>query len=172
MGSPVLFSQERLGLFGKPFELKKFRTMDEERDEQGTVLTDDCRLTRLGVWLRHTSLDELPELWNIARGEMCFVGPRPLPTSYRDRYSKEEFRRHAVRPGLTGWAQVNGRNELEWNDRLAMDVWYVDHQSLRLDARITFMTLREVLAQRGISSEGSVTMEELRPFEERNGQHE
>jgi sugar transferase EpsL len=164
LGSPVLFRQERLGLGGRPFVLVKFRTMTDDVDPAtGSPLPDDERLTALGRWLRATSLDELPELWNVVRGDMALVGPRPLPIRYLDRYSAEERRRHEVRPGLTGWAQVNGRNAVGWDDRLAMDVWYVDHRSLLLDLRILWRTVRLVLRREGISGEGTDTMPELRP---------
>ena len=169
MGAPVLFTQERLGLDGDSFTLFKFRTITQAASNDPSTVSDDDRLTPLGRWLRRTSIDELPELWNIARGEMAFVGPRPLPGAYRDRYSPEELRRHDVRPGLTGWAQINGRNEVDWNDRLAMDVWYVDHRSRTLDLKIIARTVHAVLEQRGISSGTSSTMEELKHYAERGG---
>ena len=151
VGRPVLFRQRRPGRFGEPFALLKFRTM---RAGEGP---DGLRLTRLGRFLRATSLDELPELWNVLRGEMSLVGPRPLLTQYLARYDDEQARRHVVRPGLTGWAQVNGRNAVGWEERLAMDVWYVDHRSLWLDLRILAMTLRRVIAGAGISEPGQAT---------------
>ena len=162
-GSPVLFRHERLGHRGEPFEVLKFRTMTDARDEHGALLPDEQRLTRLGRWLRATSLDELPELWNVLRGEMSLVGPRPLPTAYLARYTAQEARRHEVRPGLTGWAQVNGRNALGWDDRLALDVWYVEHRTLRLDLRILWRTVAVVARRDGISGGGTDTMTELRP---------
>jgi lipopolysaccharide/colanic/teichoic acid biosynthesis glycosyltransferase len=155
VGAPVLFRQRRPGRFGEPFALIKFRTM---RDGDGT---DGERLTRLGRFLRASSLDELPELWNVLRGEMSLVGPRPLLTQYLGRYDDEQARRHSVRPGLTGWAQVNGRNAVDWEERLAMDVWYVDHRSLGLDARIVWRTIFAVVARRGINAPGSDSMHEF-----------
>jgi len=167
IGSPVLFRQERAGLGGRPFTLTKLRTMTEARDAAGRLLPDEARLTPLGRFLRSTSLDELPELWNVIRGDMALVGPRPLPTAYLDRYTAEEARRHEVRPGITGWAQVNGRNAVSWDDRLAMDVWYVDNRSLLLDLKILARTVASVLRREGISAEGQATMTELRPPGER-----
>lgn len=158
IGAPVLFRQQRPGLHGEPFELVKFRTMSDARGADGALLPDARRLGALGRWLRASSLDELPELWNVLRGEMSLVGPRPLLMDYLPLYSREQARRHTVRPGLTGWAQVNGRNTLSWEDKFAADVWYVDHQSLWLDCRIIVRTVLAVLARRGISSEGSATM--------------
>jgi lipopolysaccharide/colanic/teichoic acid biosynthesis glycosyltransferase len=155
LGPPVLFRQRRPGRFGEPFALLKFRTM---RAGSGP---DGDRLTRLGRFLRASSLDELPELWNVLRGEMSLVGPRPLLTHYLARYDDEQARRHAVRPGLTGWAQVNGRNAVGWEERLAMDVWYVDHRSLALDARIVLKTILVVLRRRGINAPGSDSMPEF-----------
>ena len=161
LGSPVLFRQRRPGLHGQPFTLVKFRTMRDDRDADGRLLDDAQRLTQTGRRLRSTSLDELPELWNVVRGEMSLVGPRPLLTSYLDRYSPEQARRHAARPGITGWSQVNGRNAAPWEDRLAMDVWYVDHWSLYLDLRILARTVRSVLRREGISAEGHATVAEF-----------
>lgn len=163
IGKPVFFRQERAGLGGAPFTLVKLRTMTEARDEAGVLLPDDRRLTSLGRILRASSMDELPELWNVVRGEMALVGPRPLPTSYLARYSPQEGRRHDVRPGITGWAQVNGRNSTSWEDRLQMDVWYVENRSLRLDLRIVAATFRAVLRRDGISAAEHATMPELRP---------
>lgn len=163
VGSPVIFRQERIGLGERPFVLLKFRTMSDACDAAGVPLPDADRLSPFGGALRATSLDELPELWNVLRGDMSLVGPRPLPTAYLSRYTPDERRRHDVRPGLTGWAQVNGRNALDWDERLAMDVWYVDHRSYRLDARIVARTARLVLSRSGISAPGQVTMGELRP---------
>jgi lipopolysaccharide/colanic/teichoic acid biosynthesis glycosyltransferase len=155
-GRPVLFRQVRPGLGGRPFALVKFRTM---RDGPGG---DGERLTRLGRFLRSCSLDELPELWNVMRGDMSLVGPRPLLTQYLERYTPEQSRRHEVRPGITGWAQVHGRNAVSWDERLALDVWYVDHWSLALDARILARTLWTVASRRGITAAGSDSMPEFR----------
>lgn len=162
MGSPIFYRQERAGLGGRPFVLLKFRSMTDA-DGAADARSDHERLTRLGRWLRSTSLDELPELWNVVRGDMSLVGPRPLPVTYLARYSPTEHRRHSVRPGITGWAQVNGRNSTSWDARLAMDVWYVDHRSWWLDARILARTVRTVLGRHGVSAEGHATMPELRP---------
>ncbi len=160
-GAPVLFRQRRPGRHGAPFTIYKFRTMTDARDAQGRPLSDAERLTPLGRFLRATSLDELPELWNVVCGEMSLVGPRPLLMAYLDRYTPEQARRHDVRPGLTGWAQVNGRNATTWEERLAQDVWYVDHQSLWLDLKILARTLFSVTGRRGISAEGHATMPEF-----------
>jgi sugar transferase EpsL len=162
LGGPVLFSQERLGRGEVPFRIRKFRTMTEERDAvAGTLRPDDERLTPFGRRLRATSLDELPELWNVVAGDMAFVGPRPLPVAYRDRFTPEEHRRHEVRPGITGWAQIHGRNRLGWDERLALDVWYVDHRCLRLDLRILVRTVGAVLRRDGIAGSDTATMAEL-----------
>jgi sugar transferase EpsL len=161
LGSPVLFRQLRPGLHGKPFELIKFRTMRPESEERSGVASDAGRLTRLGRLLRSASLDELPELWNVLRGDMSLVGPRPLLMQYLSRYSPEQARRHEVRPGLTGWAQVNGRNALGWEEKFALDVWYVDNRSMLLDLRILAMTAWQVVRPRGISAEGAATMPEF-----------
>ena len=158
LGSPVLFRQVRPGLNGKPFEMIKFRTMLDAVDEQGNVLPDDVRLTSFGRFLRSTSLAELPGLWNVLKGEMSLVGPRPLLMEYLPLYSKEQARRHEARPGVTGWAQVNGRNAISWDDKFALDVWYVDNQSLWLDIKILFMTVKKVLIRDGISADGEATM--------------
>jgi lipopolysaccharide/colanic/teichoic acid biosynthesis glycosyltransferase len=158
LGSPVLFSQVRPGLHGKPFRMVKFRTMTDERDSSGVLLPDAQRLTPFGRFLRASSLDELPELWNVLRGEMSLVGPRPLLMEYLPLYSPEQARRHEVRPGITGWAQVNGRNAISWTDKFALDVWYVDHRSLWLDVRILWLTVRKVLVRDGISAAGEATM--------------
>ncbi len=163
LGSPVLFRQERAGRHGEPFMLLKFRTMTDARDEQGRPLPDAARLTPFGASLRALSLDELPELWNVLKGDMSLVGPRPLPTAYVGRYTPEERRRLEVRPGITGWAQVNGRNSLGWDERLALDVWYVDHRNLVLDLRILARTVTSVVRRSGINAEGEATMAELRP---------
>jgi len=158
LGSPVLFRQIRAGWHGKPFELLKFRTMTDARDEAGELLPDEARLTRFGSWLRSTSLDELPELINVLRGDMSLVGPRPLLPDYLPHYSAEQARRHEVRPGITGWAVVQGRNALSWERRLALDVWYVDHWSPLLDLKILLMTVVKVLRREGISPAGQPTM--------------
>ena len=162
LGAPVLFRQERAGLHGRPFLLTKFRTMTDERGPDGELLPDEHRLTGVGRFLRSTSLDELPELLHVLRGEMSLVGPRPLPVAYLDRYSARQLRRHDVRPGLTGWAQVNGRNTADWPERLEMDVWYVEHRTLWLDLRILWRTVRVVLSRSGVSEDGQVTMTEFR----------
>lgn len=158
MGAPVLFRQTRPGLYGKPFEMVKFRTMRDAVDAQGHPLPDSERLTRLGRFLRASSLDELPELWNVLKGEMSLVGPRPLLMEYLPLYSPEQARRHEVRPGVTGWAQVNGRNAISWDQKFALDVWYVDNQSLWLDLKIIGLTLRKVFKREGISAAGEATM--------------
>jgi len=158
LGSPVFFRQPRAGLAGRPFELIKFRTMTNERDGQGHLLPDDQRLGRLGRLLRSTSIDELPSLWCLFRGHVSLVGPRPLLLEYLPLYTLRQARRHEVRPGITGWAQVNGRNSLEWSDRLAMDVWYVDHQSLALDLSILWRTVITVLRRDGIQYHGGRSM--------------
>ncbi len=158
LGSPVLFTQVRPGFRGKPFRMVKFRTMTDERDACGALLPDAQRLTTFGRFLRASSLDELPELWNVLRGEMSLVGPRPLLMEYLPLYSPEQARRHEVPPGITGWAQVNGRNAISWADKFALDVWYVDHRSLWLDVRILWLTVRKVLVRDGISAAGEATM--------------
>ena len=161
MGTPVILRQRRPGLGGRPFTLYKFRTMSHARDAAGRLLPDENRLTPLGRLLRRSSLDELPELVNVLRGEMSLVGPRPLLPQYLDRYTAEQARRHEVRPGITGWAQVNGRNALTWEDKFVLDVWYVDHRSFALDLRIVWMTLTQVMSGRGVSAEGHATMPEF-----------
>lgn len=158
LGSPILFRQVRPGIHGRPFEMVKFRTMTEGVDSSGRMLSDEERLTSFGRWLRATSLDELPELWNVFRGEMSLVGPRPLLMAYLPLYTSQQARRHEVRPGITGWAQVNGRNALDWQQKFELDVWYVDHRSVRLDIRILWMTLRSVIRREGISAAGEATM--------------
>lgn len=158
LGSPVFFRQTRPGLHGKPFEMVKFRTMLDATDKHGNPLPDDQRMTPFGSFLRATSLDELPELWNVLKGDMSLVGPRPLLMEYLPLYSKEQYRRHEVCPGVTGWAQVNGRNAISWEDKFRLDVWYVDNQSLWLDVKILFLTVKKVLVRDGISGEGEVTM--------------
>jgi sugar transferase EpsL len=161
MGSPILFRQLRPGLKGKPFMLLKFRTMSSARGSQGHLLPDEQRLTSFGQFLRRFSLDELPQLWNVWLGEMSLVGPRPLLMEYLGRYSPEQARRHDVRPGITGWAQVNGRNALNWEDRFRLDIWYVDHWSLGLDAKIIWKTVGKILHRDGISQPGYATAEEF-----------
>lgn len=158
LGGPVLFSQQRPGLHGRPFQLVKFRTMTQRRDGNGALLPDEQRLTPFGQLLRRSSLDELPELFNILRGDMVFVGPRPLLMDYLPLYSHEQARRHLVRPGLTGWAQVHGRNALSWEEKFRLDVWYVDHQSFWLDLRIFLITIWKVIRSEGISAAGEATM--------------
>ena len=158
LGSPVLFTQVRPGLHGKPFRMVKFRTMTDARNASGALLPDVQRLTPFGCFLRDSSLDELPELWNVLRGEMSLVGPRPLLMEYLPLYSPEDARRHEVRPGITGWAQVNGRNGISWADKFALDVWYVDHRSPWLDVQILWRTVRKVLVSDGISAAGEATM--------------
>lgn len=160
-GSPVIFRQQRPGYRAKLFWINKFRSMVDLRDDAGNLLPDAQRLTRLGKLLRATSLDELPELLNVLRGEMSLVGPRPLFKQYLERYSPEQARRHAVLPGLTGWAQVNGRNALTWEDKFTLDLWYVDHWSFWLDLRILFLTLVKVIRQEGINQPGQATAEEF-----------
>lgn len=162
LGSPVIFKQTRPGLNGKPFIMFKFRTMTEKRDPDGILLPDVERLTRFGKILRSTSLDELPELINVLKGEMSLVGPRPLLMEYLPRYSPEQFRRHEVLPGITGLAQINGRNELEWDKRFELDVFYVENRSLAMDLKILFLTLFKVVKRDGISSKNSATMEEFK----------
>jgi sugar transferase EpsL len=161
LGKPVLFHQTRPGYCGRPFSILKFRTMTDARDRQGNLLPDSERLTRLGRFLRSTSLDELPELFNVLRGEMSWVGPRPLLFQYLDRYSAEQARRHNVPPGITGWAQIHGRNALTWQDKFRLDVWYVDHRSFWLDVKIILLTIWKVLKREGISQPGHATAEEF-----------
>jgi len=161
MGRPVLFTQERPGKDGRIFRLIKFRTMTNERDAEGNLLPDEQRLTPLGRFLRSTSLDELPELFNVLRGDMSLVGPRPLLPQYLDRYTPEQARRHEVKPGITGWAQVNGRNAITWEEKFTLDVWYVDNWSLWLDIKILALTLIKVFKREGISAAGEATMPEF-----------
>ena len=158
LGSPVFFRQVRPGIEGRPFEMVKFRTMTDERGPDGGLLPDDQRLTALGAWLRSTSLDELPELFNVLKGDMSLVGPRPLLMDYLSLYNNRQARRHDVRPGITGWAQINGRNALSWEEKFELDVWYVDNQSLRLDIKILFKTVLQVLKRDGISHGEEATM--------------
>lgn len=165
LGSPVLFKQERPGKDEKIFTLMKFRTMTDERDENGEFLPDEVRLTKFGKFLRSTSIDELPELFNILKGDMSVIGPRPLLVRYLPRYNEHQHRRHEVRPGLSGWAQVNGRNTVSWEDKFNMDVEYVENYSMLMDIKILFMTVVNVLRHDGISSETSATMEEFMGLE-------
>jgi len=165
LGNPVLFRQQRPGLHGKPFTLYKFRTMTGARDADGNLLPDADRLTPFGRFLRRTSLDELPELLNVLRGDMSLVGPRPLLMEYLDRYTPEQARRHEVRPGITGWAQINGRNALSWEEKFELDVWYVDNLSLWLDLKILVLTIWTVLRREGISQDGYATMPEVMGME-------
>ena len=161
LGSPVIFCQERPGKDEKIFKMYKFRSMSDARDENGELLPDEVRLTKFGRALRATSLDELPELWNIFKGDMSIVGPRPLLVKYLPRYNEEQHHRHDVTPGLTGWAQVNGRNALSWEDKFRLDVWYCEHVSFSLDVKVIFLTVKCVLHHEGISSADSATMEEF-----------
>ncbi|MBE4586879.1 sugar transferase [Vibrio navarrensis] len=158
LGSPVLFRQTRPGLNGKPFEMVKFRTMKDAVDEQGNPLPDSERMTPFGDKLRNSSLDELPELWNVLKGEMSLVGPRPLLMQYLPLYSPEQARRHEVRPGVTGWAQINGRNAISWEEKFKLDVWYVDNRSFWLDIKILLLTVKKVFVKEGISADGHVTI--------------
>lgn len=162
LGSPVLFRQQRAGLYGKPFEIYKFRTMLDARDEKGDLLHDSERLIYVGELLRRYSLDELPQLFNVLKGDMSMVGPRPLLMEYLPLYTPEQARRHEVHPGITGWAQVNGRNALSWEERFKLDVWYVDHQTIWLDIKILWLTLLKVLHGEGINQEGQATMEKFK----------
>lgn len=161
MGAPVLFRQERAGLGGRPFRVVKLRTMTDARDAQGRLLPDEARIPPLGAFLRRTTLDEMPALWNVLKGDMSLVGPRPLHLKYVERYSSEQRRRLDAKPGLTGWAVVRGRNALSWEERFRLDVWYVDHQSLALDLRILARTVGLVLGRKGVSAEGHATMPEF-----------
>ncbi|MGO9022309.1 MAG: sugar transferase [Syntrophobacteraceae bacterium] len=162
LGSPAVFRQVRLGIHGCPFVMYKLRTMTDKRDRNGSLLSDEERLTGLGALLRRYSLDELPELVNVLKGEMSIVGPRPLLLQYLNRYTPEQARRHLVKPGITGWAQVNGRNAISWEEKFERDVWYVDNQSLRLDMKILIFTLIKVLNHEGISQSGEATMKEFK----------
>jgi lipopolysaccharide/colanic/teichoic acid biosynthesis glycosyltransferase len=169
LGAPVFFRQERPGLFGVPFALIKFRTMTDSKDAEGRLLSDGDRLTRFGKLLRSTSIDELPELWNVIKGEMSIVGPRPLLLEYLPLYNAHQARRHKVKPGMTGWAQVNGRNATTWEERFKLDIWYVENQSFSLDLKIIWMTVRTVLNRRGIGHEGSATMEKFKGTPQADG---
>ncbi|MBT1266748.1 sugar transferase [Pseudomonas sp. VS38] len=157
LGSPVLFRQVRPGRNGKPFEMIKFRTMRDAHDTNGEPLPDSQRMTAFGSFLRSSSLDELPELWNVVKGDMSLVGPRPLLMEYLPLYSAEQYRRHEVRPGVSGWAQVNGRNAIGWEEKFKLDTWYVDNQSFWLDMKVIFLTIKKVLVRDGISAEGEAT---------------
>jgi len=161
LGSPVFFTQQRPGICGRPFILYKFRTMTDARDDEGNLLPDAVRLTSFGRILRGTSLDELPELWNVIKGEMSLVGPRPLLMEYLERYTPEQARRHEVRPGITGWAQINGRNAITWEEKFKLDVWYVDNQSFWLDVKIIFITIWKIIRREGINQEGQATMKKF-----------
>jgi sugar transferase EpsL len=161
LGNPIFFRQQRPGLRGRPFNILKFRTMTDDRDVQGDLLPDAQRLTPFGRWLRSTSLDELPELINIARGDMSIVGPRPLLMRYLPLYTPEQSRRHLVKPGLTGWAQINGRNAISWEEKFRLDTWYVDHWSLWLDLKIILLTVIKVVRREGISEQNQATMSEF-----------
>lgn len=165
MGHPVVFVQSRPGKNHRIFKFYKFRTMTDECDVDGNLLPDENRLTPLGQFLRQTSLDELPQLWNVLKGDMSFVGPRPLLTQYLERYTPEQARRHAVQPGITGWAQVNGRNSISWEDKFKLDLWYVDHWNLWLDLKILGLTVWKVIHREGINQQGQATMEEFKGSE-------
>jgi len=158
LGSPIFFKQSRPGLEGKAFNIHKFRTMTNECDSNGILLSDSKRLTQFGKFLRSTSLDELPSLWSVLKGDMSLVGPRPLLVEYLPLYSKRQSRRHKVRPGITGWAQVNGRNAISWDEKFELDVWYVDNQSIWLDVKILWLTVKKVIVRDGITAQGDVTM--------------
>ncbi|QWU17043.1 Sugar transferase involved in LPS biosynthesis (colanic, teichoic acid) [Paenibacillus sophorae] len=158
LGSPILFKQRRPGLHGKPFDVYKFRTMTDEKDDSGQLLSDHIRLTPFGQFLRKYSLDELPQLWNVVKGDISLVGPRPLLMSYLELYTEEQARRHLVKPGITGWAQVNGRNAISWEEKFKLDTWYVDHYSFALDLKILALTLLKVVRPEGVSSGNHVTM--------------
>ena len=158
LGSPVFFKQLRPGLQGKPFEMIKFRTMLDAVDSSGNPLPDNLRMTKFGSFLRSSSLDELPGLWNVLKGDMSLVGPRPLLVEYLPLYTPEQYRRHDVRPGITGWAQVNGRNSLSWEDKFKLDTWYVDNRTMLLDIKILFLTVKKVIVRDGISADGEATM--------------
>lgn len=165
MGHPVLFIQPRPGKNHRIFKFYKFRTMTDEWDPNGNLLPDEDRLTPLGQFLRQTSLDELPQLWNVLKGDMSFVGPRPLLTRYLERYTPEQARRHTIQPGITGWAQVNGRNSISWEDKFKLDLWYVDHWNLWLDLKILFLTVWKVIHREDINQQGQATMEEFKGSE-------
>lgn len=164
LGSPILFTQDRPGLHGKVFKMMKFRSMLDGKDKYGNLLPDNERMTKFGAFLRSTSLDELPGLFNVLKGDMSLVGPRPLLVQYLPLYSVEQARRHNVRPGITGWAQVNGRNAISWDQKFKLDVWYVDNQSFWLDIKILFLTVKKVFVREGISADGHVTIESFKGF--------
>lgn len=168
LGGPVFFRQIRPGMRGEPFKMIKFRTMTDEKYPNGELLPDSERLTSFGKFLRSTSLDELPELWNVIKGDMSLVGPRPLLMEYLPLYNPEQARRHMVRPGVTGWAQINGRNAISWEDKFKLDTWYVDNQSLILDIKILFLTVKKVLVREGISSAGEATIDKFMGSEKSN----
>jgi len=172
LGSPIFFTQVRPGLHGKPFKMVKFRTMTDERDEQGELLPNEQRRTRFGNALRSTSLDELPELWNVLKGDMSLVGPRPLLMEYLPLYNQEQARRHEAKPGITGWAQINGRNAISWEEKFAHDTWYVDNQSLLLDIKILFLTVFKVFARSGIDAGEEVTMPKFTGTPSKEKSHE
>ena len=159
LNSPVLFRQSRPGLSGKIFNIYKFRTMTNERDKNGALLSDEDRLTKFGKFLRSTSLDELPSLWNVLKGDMSLVGPRPLLVEYLPLYSTQQARRHEAKPGITGWAQVNGRNAISWDEKFDLDLWYIDNQSVWLDIKILWLTVKKVIVRDGINQDGQVTAE-------------
>ena len=161
LGKPIVFTQPRPGKNGKVFNVYKFRSMTDERDEQGELLSDDLRLTKFGQLLRKLSLDELPQLFNVLKGDMSFVGPRPLLVEYLPLYNERQARRHEVRPGITGWAQVNGRNAISWEQKFEYDVWYVENQSIMLDLKILFLTVKKVFIREGISADGQATIEKF-----------
>jgi sugar transferase EpsL len=160
-GDPVFFRQKRLGLYGSPFVIWKFRTMNDKKDRSGRLLPDEQRLTSIGKIIRSMSIDELPELFNVIKGDMSIIGPRPLLMQYLDRYTHEQARRHEVKPGITGWAQVNGRNAITWGDKFKLDLWYVDHQSFKLDLKIIGLTVWKILKREGINEPGQATMQEF-----------
>jgi len=165
MGKPIFFRQVRPGLNGKPFVIYKFRTMLDLRDENGNLLPDEKRITTIGKFLRSTTLDELPEFWNVLKGDMSLVGPRPLLMEYLDRYTSEQARRHEVKPGMTGWAQINGRNAISWEEKFKFDVWYVDNWNILLDLKIIFLTILKVLKREGINQPGKATVDYFRGYE-------
>ena len=158
LGTPIMFTQERPGLNGKPFVLYKFRTMTDGRDENGELLPDHLRLTSFGKWLRKLSLDEVPQLFNVIKGDMSLIGPRPLLTEYLSLYTDEQAKRHHVKPGMTGWAQINGRNAITWEEKFKLDVWYVENQSFLLDLKIVLLTIKKIITSEGISNKNHVTM--------------
>ncbi|MBX4135798.1 sugar transferase [Pseudomonas sp. S5F11] len=167
LGSPVFFRQVRPGIHGKPFDMIKFRTMRDATDDQGNPLPDSERMTPFGCFLRSSSLDELPELWNVFKGDMSLVGPRPLLMQYLPLYNSEQYRRHEVKPGVTGWAQINGRNSLEWEEKFKLDIWYVDNRSFILDLKILLVTVKKVLIRDSISHENHATMEAFKGSQEK-----